>query len=123
MPPSARFTDPASSFEAANSIKPEKMRATYKLIIQILGEHGPQADYEIDNLIEYGLQSPSGVRTRRKELERSGYVQYAGYRKRNAARLWTQVWELTAKGKELYQQWTGNTATEGKHGGEEAGQL
>jgi hypothetical protein len=121
--PTARFADPATSFEAANSIKPDSMRKAYRFIITTLGEHGPLAADEIYAYKPADLrQSESGIRTRRKELERAGYIEYAGYKKRNVRRLHTQVWMLTAEGSKLYTQWTGmpalktgNTPEKGKN--------
>ncbi len=112
-PAVARNTDPATSFAAAASISPETMRDTYKLIVNILGDHGPQADFEIEGWMPAGKQSSSGIRTRRKEMEKAGYVQYVGYTKRNPRQLSVRVWCLSDKGQKLYTELTGLPAVKG----------
>jgi len=106
-PATARTSDPASSHEAANSIKQDHMRLIYREIIRIIGTQGGSTDAEIAEKIECGIQSDSGIRTRRKELERAGYVQFAQYRRRNVRHLYVQVWELTPKGEYVFTQLTG----------------
>lgn len=117
-PAHTRMADPATSFAAAASVKPEKTREIYKTILLILGEHGPSTDPEIERFVESGAQSPSGLRTRRKELQVAGYIEYAGYKRKLASGLYGQAWALTAKGASVYQHWTGNVAlvTDGKAG-------
>ena len=109
-PATARTTDPSTSFQAANSITPQKMRATYKAIVQALGSHGPSTDEEIASHIPAGTQSSSGLRTRRNELCCKRYVEFAGYKKRISSGLHAQVWRLTDTGIVLYEQITGSLA-------------
>lgn len=117
-PAHTRMADPATSFAAAASVKPAKTREIYKTILLILGEHGASTDPEIERFVQSGAQSPSGLRTRRKELQVAGYIEYAGYKRKLASGLYGQAWTLTAKGASVYQHWTGNVAlvTDGKAG-------
>jgi len=117
-PAHTRISDPATSFDAAASVKPSATRAIYKTILLILGEHGPSTDPEIEGFVEAGKQSPSGLRTRRKELQVADYIEYAGYRRKLASGRYGQAWTLTAKGAKVYQHWTGNQAitADGKAG-------
>ena len=117
-PAIARMSDPATSHQAANLIRAESMRKAYKQIIRTLGMTGPQADFEIVQAQPVGMQSESGWRTRRKELERAGYIVAGEYKKRNTRGLWTQVWCLTDTGKALFMEWTGLNALEGGGFGE-----
>jgi len=117
-PAHTRISDPATSFDAAASVKPSATRAIYRNIICILGEHGPSTDPEIEGFVQAGKQSPSGLRTRRKELQVANYIEYAGYKRKLASGRYGQAWTLTAKGAKVYQHWTGNTAirADGKAG-------
>jgi hypothetical protein len=104
----ARMNDPETSWAAANSIMPEKMRETYKLILEAIGEHGPLADKEIPQFIPAGTQSPSGLRTRRDELVKRGLLEFAGYTKKvEGSKLQHRVWTLTMLGAELFSDMTG----------------
>jgi len=117
-PAHTRISDPATSFDAAASVKPSATRAIYRNIICILGEHGPSTDPEIEGFVQAGKQSPSGLRTRRKELQVADYIEYAGYKRKLASGRYGQAWTLTAKGASVYQHWSGNQAitADGKAG-------
>lgn len=106
-PASARTSDPATSHHAARSITPDKMREIYKLWIRNLGYHGPLTDEQILDKVPAHTQSPSGIRTRRKELMAAGYIEYAGYKRRLASGLFGQVWKLTELGAHTFTTWTG----------------
>ena len=111
-PAQTRITDPATSFQAAASITPEKMRKVYKHIILSLGAHGPMTDEGIMGTSAAGMQSPSGLRTRRNELLKAGYI-VASYQQRIASGLFANTWALTAKGEQVFSNWTGTIALKG----------
>jgi hypothetical protein len=82
--PRARRTDPATSHEAAASIKglTEKQRAVYT----VLSDYGPMTDEQLAEQYEklrwpaaFPLQSPSGLRTRRRELADRNLVREQRY--------------------------------------------
>lgn len=77
----ARNTDPETSHEAAASLTSEKIRASQRDVLNLLTAAGPLTDEALVALYERFAdqgqlvrQSPSGIRTRRKELERRGEV-------------------------------------------------
>lgn len=106
-PAKARISDPATSHAAANAISPERMRDAYKAIVEALGVHGPMTDEEILHWVLAGTQSTSGLRTRRNELCKKGFVIDAGWKKRLQSRLFGNVWKLTGAGGILYAELTG----------------
>ena len=84
--PRARQTDPETSHEAAASIKLAAITVMKKGILEAL--ESPRTDEE---LIEYFQRwgwagSPSGIRTRRSELEKSGQVREVGKSKTESGR-------------------------------------
>ena len=75
----ARQTDPETSHEAAASIKPASITEMKERILEALRE--PRTDQE---LIAYFSEweypgTPSGIRSRRSELEKVGLVKVVGY--------------------------------------------
>lgn len=85
MPARARTGDPDTSHEAAASITEAHLSAAQTLILSLIRAHGPLADHELDAAYErqrgLGLDiqiSPSGVRTRRRELVDAGLVEQHG---------------------------------------------
>jgi predicted HTH transcriptional regulator len=76
----ARHTDPDTSHEAADAQTAEKIRLSQAVILELLRTHGRMTDPEIwDQLeaMEFAI-SPSGARTRRKELVDLGLVESDG---------------------------------------------
>ncbi len=74
----ARRTDPSTSWAAANSLDPEHLRESQKIVLAILQDQGPMTD---DELVEIARDlSPSGARTRRAELVDKGMVYDTGER-------------------------------------------
>lgn len=88
----ARGTDPQTSWQAAQSIAPEDLRASQVQVLDILRRHGPLTDEEIYRFVN-GEQSVSGARTRRSELVDAGLVRDSGRRATTAAGRQTIVWE------------------------------
>jgi hypothetical protein len=93
--PVARRTDPATSWAAARSIKPESLRESQRAVLSVLQENGPGTDSDIwDWLLAAGvLISPSGARTRRGELVEKGFVEWNGECKVLPSGRSSNVWE------------------------------
>lgn len=93
--PTARRTDPATSHAAAASVRnPELDRAR---VYAALAE-GPMTDEQILERCRahYAPQiSPSGARTRRSELVRTGLVRDSGRRTRLSSGRLAIIWERT----------------------------
>ncbi len=80
--PSARRTDPWTSWAAARSVS--HLRERQQVILFVLAHHQPlslsQLVTEYQKSLQYPSQSPSGIRTRCKELEDQGLVEAVGTR-------------------------------------------
>ena len=80
----ARSTDPVTSHQAAASV--ENIGQTREAILKVLRDNGPQTDTQIIKAymdLWFGgrhmkLASPSGIRSRRSELVKMGFVEAAG---------------------------------------------
>lgn len=100
--PVARNTDPLSSWEAARSVHDvtAKQAAVYKILR--LWPLGLTDDEIAVRYVRYAgsfsfpFQSPSGLRTRRKELCRKGLVDDSGSRRRTASGRLAIVWIVTS---------------------------
>lgn len=92
----ARTTDPETSHEAAASV--EHLRVKQQEVLRCLQNmDGYGSDDEIAmfyNRGDYVEQSPSGLRTRRKELQRAKLVRDSGKRTYNVRNRRVIVWEL-----------------------------
>lgn len=88
----ARHGDPETSHQAAASVR--DLRATQWVVLSILRRFGPCSDEQIaDHAATEGvMQSPSGMRTRRRELVDLGFVIDSGERTRTEAGRNTIVW-------------------------------
>lgn len=99
--PNARKTDPQTSHAAAASVG--NLTATKLAILDILTRPMPDEDL-IDRYyvrVEVGLApkaSPSGIRSRRKELFDADLVESAGFDKTASGRS-TVVWRVTLEGR------------------------
>jgi len=95
--PTARPTDPATSHEAASSVR--NVRESQQLILWYLVNIGPKTD---EDIYEYAMvqkaMSPSGARTRRSELVRQGLVVDSGERRKTKAGRQTIVWKAVSNG-------------------------
>jgi hypothetical protein len=70
----ARRTDPATSHEAAESLSSDRLRASQNAVLAFLRRHGAMTDIDLVERYDGLAQSPSGLRTRRKELVARGLV-------------------------------------------------
>lgn len=93
----ARAGDPQTSWQAAQSVTPEALRASQQQVLDILRKHGPLTDEGIYRYVN-GEQSVSGARTRRSELVDVGLVRDSKARARTAAGRQTIVWEVNERG-------------------------
>ena len=94
----ARNTDPHTSHEAAASQSADKIRESQAAILEVLREHGPTADFLIYEYVTgTGVKiSPSGCRTRRKELVDRRLVRDSGKRNTTASGRKTIIWEAVS---------------------------
>lgn len=90
-----RRYDPQTSFDAAVAQSPKQTKLLYHAI-QILLSRKPHTDDEMmDALTKAGVPfTPSGLRTRRKELATAGWVKDSGERRLSNAKQQSTVWEL-----------------------------
>lgn len=94
--PVARKTDPLTSHEAAATVHPSTIKVLRAGILAILST-GPKTDAEIGIEWDEGwlnFASPSGLRTRRKELVDEGLVIDTGQRQQLPSGRWATVWGL-----------------------------
>lgn len=92
----ARRTDPWTSHAAARSITEDKLRESQLAVLYLLKRIGASTDEEIaDAYSGPPRQSPSGLRTRRKELVDAGYVCDTGDRKRLVSGRLSIVWDAS----------------------------
>jgi len=94
--PVARRTDPATSWAAAESVSERTIRKTQQEVLDILARRGPSTDEEIAESAfrRDSQQSPSGLRTRRRELVDVGLVVDTGTRRPTKAGRMSIVWRL-----------------------------
>jgi hypothetical protein len=93
-PPVARLTDPATSHAAARSVGDTgTIRAR---ILELIRTEGPLTDEELLELFERrhpASATPSGIRTRRKELVDMGYLEDSGQRGTTRAGRQAAIWQ------------------------------
>ena len=89
----ARKTDPSTSHAAAASMKPAKLAHQRRLVYETLKARGPMTDWDLVNCLPG--ESPSGVRTRRKELASAGLVCDSGGKQRLPSGRAAIVWRVT----------------------------
>lgn len=96
----ARRTDPVESHQAAASVDVKPNQAA---VLRVLREVGPVTDAALVTLYQsrqavdptsLPVQSPSGIRTRRKELVEAERVRDSGARVRLDSGRWAAVWEV-----------------------------
>jgi hypothetical protein len=79
----------------------EKIRRSQQEVMKALRRVGPCDDTTLVNEMQsnerYGWQSESGIRTRRKELERQGMVVDTGVRVALDSGRMARVWDLTTR--------------------------
>ena len=76
----ARTDDPETSHQAAASISPQKMRESHEAVLALFHERGPMTDAALVECYDGPRQSPSGLRTRRRELADVGLIVDTGER-------------------------------------------
>lgn len=89
----ARWSDPGTSFQAAASVDLTKGQ---KIVMAAFRVRNSMTDEElIDQVAILGLKlSPSGCRSRRKELVELGILRDSGVRSKTAHKRSTTVWEV-----------------------------
>ena len=90
----ARRSDPDTSHAAAQSLSSDKLRESQGAVLRHFVEHGPMTDVDLGNAYEGPPQSPSGLRTRRRELVDRGLLEDAGTRKRLTSGRYAIVWRV-----------------------------
>jgi predicted transcriptional regulator len=91
----ARKTDPHTSLDAAKSLIAVRITETRKAILLVL-KRSPDGLTDEEIARNLGpIASPSGLRTRRKELVEAGLVFDTGRRRTTRSRRRTIVWEAT----------------------------
>lgn len=100
--PEARRTDPQTSHDAAASITEETLTRNQRDVLEHLRIGGPSTDFDlVDALCNRGrLMSPSGCRTRRKELTEAGLIRDSGKKMRLPTGRKAIVWEAVEDTKE-----------------------
>lgn len=100
--PLARNTDPDTSLAAAASVR--KVTETHRRILAILLGTGPMTDEQIGfawrRLTDEKI-SPSGLRSRRAELVKSGLVEDSGEVARTESNRATIVWRISDAGRQV----------------------
>jgi hypothetical protein len=94
--PRWRSSDPQTSVDAALSITPDALRENQVAVLNVLRLYGPLTDEGI--AAWYGdrpKQSPSGLRTRRHELQELGLVEDSGKRARLRSGRQAIVWRAS----------------------------
>lgn len=92
----ARSTDPQTSWDAARSISSARLRASQVYVLTLFKELGPMTDESLLECAERGVQSPSGLRTRRAELVELGLLRDSERRARLRSGRWAIVWEVAS---------------------------
>jgi hypothetical protein len=94
----ARTTDPETSHLAAESVA---VRQNQIYVYQVLHQLGPSTDewlvYCYPQYMRDHQQSPSGIRTRRKELCRKGLVRWTGEKVRGKTNRLMRVWVVVSE--------------------------
>jgi len=90
----ARRTDPETSHEAAASVG--DTRPSQQAVLKMFQDYGEMCDEELLRLATAAFlrQSPSGLRTRRRELVDKGLLKDSGRRGLTPAGRRTIIWEL-----------------------------
>lgn len=105
----SRVSDPETSHQAGASISADTLRASQAAVIRAFwSENGKLTDEQLATSYavfvrlfpgSFPLQSPSGLRTRRKELVDTGYLADSGERGETASGRKTIRWTLTERGR------------------------
>jgi hypothetical protein len=94
----ARRSDPETSHMAAESVS---VRENQVRVYQVLSQLGPSTDEWLVACYPMYMsehpQSPSGIRTRRKELWRKGLVKWTGKKVRGKTNRLMRVWTVVSE--------------------------
>jgi hypothetical protein len=92
----ARATDPETSHEAAESLKPKRLRDSQRAVFDLFAMYGAMTDQMLQRaaVIEKVGQSPSWIRTRRKELVDAGMIVDTGRKQKTKSGRRAIVWDL-----------------------------
>lgn len=97
--PVARLTDPATSHHAAQSVRVSDLPAVKQTIITLFAVRGAMTDEELWTVWQERIHttpiSPSGLRTRRRELADAGWLRDSGTRRPLQSGRMAIVWEAT----------------------------
>lgn len=95
----ARRSDPETSHAAAESISTDRLRRSQEAVLAVFDELGGRAsDSQVAVRYSGPRQSPSGLRTRRRELVDLGYLRDSGERVMLPSGRRSIVWERTPGG-------------------------
>lgn len=97
MSPYARTTDPHTSHAAAASVDRDQLPWIQRNIVTLLALEGAMTDDQIAYLWHNRISepvSPSGLRTRRKELTDLGRIKDSGKREKLPSGRYAILWEL-----------------------------
>lgn len=102
----ARRGDPSTSHAAAESLSEITLRQSQTDVLRVLRYFGPMTDErllvafdEFVSRFNLAAQSPSGIRTRRHELEDGGLVGDTGHREKLQSGRWAIVWKAVDRGR------------------------
>lgn len=102
MTPRARTTDPQTSHDAADKV--HHVSRVQNIILSILWTRGPLTDPQIEEYYYHRVangsapdHSPSGLRTRRKELVDQGHVEATGRKVLLDSGRYANVWNWKKK--------------------------
>jgi hypothetical protein len=89
----SRLTDPETSWRAAQSVA--HVRESQALVWTVIEDQGPMCDESLVRWL-HGALTPSGARTRRKELTDLGLIEDSGHRETTLAGRLTIVWRAVS---------------------------
>lgn len=95
----ARNTDPDTSWDAADSVDPDKAETQRARVLRLLRDIGPMTDEQIraNYTVRYGTSSDSGLRTRRNELVTAELVRNTGKKRPGKSGRDFYVWAAVAR--------------------------
>jgi hypothetical protein len=99
----ARASDPWTSHAAARSITEDQLRASQKAVLDAFRQNGAMHHEQLVGLYDrqhhvfgWPMQSPSGLRTRTKELRDAGFIEDTGRTVLLPSRRHSKVWQAVA---------------------------
>lgn len=95
--PTARRTDPSTSHLAAASVRVSDLPAVKQAIVTLFAVCGPMTDEQLWDVWQQRIHSkpisPSGLRTRRRELADAGWIRDSGSKRPMSTGRMAIVWE------------------------------